>query len=291
MDFNNQGPARRPLSHKLGRVYLWLSIFLAFLIIFLSLESIALKKTANSPTVKNKTVFIASGNPEWAPMMYKESQAIVGIGADLTTKIFADLKLPLENKYIGSWEEVQAQAERGEVDVLVGTYKSATQLEYLGYTSIPYYSAPLTLFTRAGQKFSYRNFNSLVGKKGVVVSGVGYGPELNEYIKTGKLNLTTATSSRAALYLVSENKADYFIYYQGAGEKALASNLPLSRKISVYDEPIASEDFYIAISKNSPYYSQLAEVSKALYAEKQAAYIDSLVNKYQAILKPKDALQ
>ncbi|MCX6797885.1 MAG: transporter substrate-binding domain-containing protein [Candidatus Falkowbacteria bacterium] len=283
MKSNKQSLVRGIKSQKIGRVFILLSIFLALFILLLFAGGLKLSNRLATPKPK---VFIASGNSEWAPISYQSSGKLMGIGVDLVTKIFSDLGLKINVQYMGTWDELQAKAKTGEVDVLVGTYKSPEQLDYLGYTSVPYASSSIALFIKKDKKFSYRDWNSLLRKKGVGVIGASYGEEFNDFIKTNNLSLAQATSSRSAFYSVSEGKADYFIFYRDAGEKALLSNKPLSLKITTVPEFITTEDFYIAISKKSPYYKQLAEISKSLYEQRNSSYINYLANKYEALLKP-----
>ena len=275
---------RQPSSPKLGRFFVLLSVFAAFLIIFLSvgLNRTGQKNPAGS-SAPTKTVFIASGHPEWAPIMYKYGDTIKGVGPDLVKKIFTDLNLPLEIKYMGTWDQVLEKAKTGEVDVLVGAYQTKERLEYLGYSSTPFAEDPVSLFVAKNKKFVYNDWDSLLDKRGVAMIGDSYGQEFDDFIKTKSLNLKRASSSKEAFDLVINGKADYFIYSRYAGQKALASSLPLSSKISVVPQDVTTEDFYLAISQKSPYFKYLAQVSKDLYEQKKSAYVNYLINKYSAM--------
>src|SRR3954452_2715069 len=75
----------------------------------------------NSPD-SPKALIIASGHPEWPPIMYRSGSVIDGAGPALVKKIFDDLGVPVEFPQTGTWDEVQAKARTGQVDILVAAY-------------------------------------------------------------------------------------------------------------------------------------------------------------------------
>ena len=70
-------------------------------------------------TVSGNTAVIASGHPEWPPIMYQTGSTINGAGPALVKKIFEDLGLTVTVPYTGTWDEVQAKAKT-EVVVVTG---------------------------------------------------------------------------------------------------------------------------------------------------------------------------
>lgn len=274
-----QFKSQLPLSKQLGRAFLLLSVILALFILLLAANFIKPSSKGRQEGKANKTVFVASGHPELAPIVFRSgSEGLAGVGVDITKKIFADLKSPLEFKYMGNWEEVLAKAKTGEVDVIVGIDQSKDAMEYLSFTSIPYAEVPVSLFVAKNKKSNYRGWDSLAGKKGVALIGNSFGPEFDDLIKSNKIDIQRASTSREALKLVADGQADYFINSLYAGQKTLAGDTSLAEKIKIIPENLTTQKIYIAISNQSPYADKLAEVSKALYEQKTE--VNYLMNKY-----------
>src|SRR5688500_12225158 len=86
----------------------------------------------SSPNSPARAV-IASGHPEWPPIMFRNDAVIDGAGPALVRKIFDDLGFDASVPYTGTWDEVQAKAKTGEVDVLVAAYKTSERESYMVY--------------------------------------------------------------------------------------------------------------------------------------------------------------
>jgi len=268
-----------PLSKQFGRAFLLLSVILAIFILLLASNFISPGSKSGQEGKQTKTVFIASGHPELAPIVFRSgSEGLSGVGVDLTKKIFDDLKSPLEFKYMGDWGEVQAKAKTGEVDIIVGVDKNSERMEYLTFSSIPYAESPISLFVPKNKKFTYKGLDSLVGKKGVALVGDSYNQEIDDFIKAKGIDLQRASSSRDAFKMLVDGEADYFIHYLYAGQKTLAGDTTLAEKIKIVPENLGVQNFYIAVSKESPYLSKLGDISKGVYAEK--TLVNYLLNKY-----------
>src|SRR5688572_26806159 len=82
-----------------------------------------------SPTAQN--TIIASGHPEWPPIMFQSGSAIDGAGPALVRMIFEDLGYSVSFPHTGTWDQVQAKARSGEVDILVAAYKTTEREGYM----------------------------------------------------------------------------------------------------------------------------------------------------------------
>ncbi|MCJ8271815.1 MAG: transporter substrate-binding domain-containing protein, partial [Psychrosphaera sp.] len=96
-----------------------------------------------STPVYPSDVLIASGHVEYPPFMYRQGDKIIGVGPDLTTMIFNELGITVDSKYVGSWNRVQRKAEAGEIDLIVGIYKTDVREKYLSYPDEPYVEEPV----------------------------------------------------------------------------------------------------------------------------------------------------
>lgn len=222
--------------------------------------------------------FVASGHPEWAPFMWREGETIVGAGPQLAQKIFNDLGLKLDVKYAGSWEEAQAKAKAGEVDMLVAAYKTAERENYYDFSE-GYAVDPIALFIKKGKKFKYSKWDDLKNKKGVAMAGDSYGQEFDNYIAEN-LKVERVATATDAFQLIETGKADYFIYAHYAGERAIKA-VELAGKYQSVKPYVASENFYFAISKKSPLIKYLPQINELVKAYRDDRTVEGLINQNQ----------
>ena len=261
-------------KHKAERIHLEILTALAAVVIFTIIGAVALFVTGT-----DKQVYIASGHPEWPPIMYRDGSLISGAGAELITKISSDLGFKIETRYTGNWDEVHARAKKGEVDILVAAYKTAERETYLDY-SVVYTVDPMVIYIKKGTAFNYSNWSDLVGKKGVLTVGDSYGQQFDDYIKA-KLTTVRVNTVGEAYDMVINSQADYFIYAVYSGERFLSEN-GLTDKVEPLPKAVASEDFFMTVSKKSSLTRYLPAINNRLEKYKRDGTIDNLIEKYRA---------
>jgi len=129
-------------------------------------------------------VFIASGHPDWPPIMYQSEEnenEIIGAGPELALLILNELGLNMESRFVGPWDVVQEKAESGEIDLIVAAYKTPEREEYMDY-SIPYTVDPVSIFVKRGESFPFDSWDELIDRIGVVTRGDSYGQEFDDFI-------------------------------------------------------------------------------------------------------------
>jgi polar amino acid transport system substrate-binding protein len=250
-------------------------------LVLLVLSAVALTacgttSTPTSPAVK--LGIVASGHPEWPPIMFRSGNTIDGAGPALVKKIFADLGVPIEVPFTGTWDEVQAKARNGEVDVLVAAYKTTERLGYMVYSD-PYTTDPVAIFVARGKAFPFDSWNVLIPKKGIAMVGDSYGQEFDDFAAKN-LALTRVTTSGEAFDLVSSGKADYLLYSLYAGDDYLKKTGGASQFESL-PKFVDEENFYITISKKSPYVTYLNLLNQQLAKYKADGTIAALINQYK----------
>ncbi len=223
-------------------------------------------------------VYVASGHPQWSPIMWQQDDKIVGVGPDLVSKIFSDLKINISIPAVGRWDEVQAKARDGEVDVLVAAYKTDEREIYMDY-SLAYTTDPIAVFAKRGVGFKFDKWENLIGKRGIAMIGDSYGQKFDDFIKA-KLNVARVASAEDAFNLLISGKVDYFVHSLYAGEKLLAGK-NMNAKIQIMPKPVAEENFYITISKKSPLVKYLPEINKLIGRYQADGTIANLLAKYR----------
>jgi polar amino acid transport system substrate-binding protein len=214
--------------------------------------------TTVSSTEKNPV--LASGHPDWAPIMYKDGNNISGIGPNLTRAIFKEMGLNVKIVYAGSWDVVLEKAKHGELDVIVGLYKTEEREEYLCFSE-PYATDPVVLFLNENNLFDYNKKEDLVGKKGVATVGDSYGQEIDDFIVAENLNISRVSNPEEAFKRLQDGKVDYFIYSAYAGDRVIAEKKLLGFEKS---KIVSSQPFYIGVSKKSKYADRIPEINAAL---------------------------
>jgi polar amino acid transport system substrate-binding protein len=233
---------------------------------------------SSTPTAPGAhTGIVASGHPEWPPIMFRSGAVIDGAGPALVKKIFADLGVAIEFPQTGTWDEVQAKARTGEVDLLVAAYKTTERESYMLYSD-PYTTDPVAIFVARGKAFPFDNWDVLVDKKGVAMVGDSYGQQFDDFA-AARLRLTRVTTSTQAFDMVASGQADYLLYSLYAGndyvKKAAAGSQFESLPRFVDEEP-----FYITISKKSPYVTYLPLLNQEIAKYKADGTVAALITQY-----------
>jgi polar amino acid transport system substrate-binding protein len=79
------------------------------------------------------TKIVATGHPQYPAIAYKDGDNIAGAAPMLVEAIAKTLKVPLESKYMGTWEAAQAAARDGKADMIFGIYYNDERATYLDY--------------------------------------------------------------------------------------------------------------------------------------------------------------
>ena len=210
--------------------------------------------------------------------MFQSGSAIDGAGAALVKKIFTDLGVAVDVKYTGTWDEVQAKARSGDVDVLVAAYRTTEREGYMVY-SVPYTTDPVAIFVAKGKAFPFDNWDVLVGKKGIAMVGDSYGQAFDDFA-AARLALTRATTSAQAFDMVSKGQGDYLLYSLYSGDDYLKKNGSAAQFESL-PKFVNEENFYVTISKKSPYVTYLPLLNQQLAKYKADGTIAALIAQYK----------
>jgi polar amino acid transport system substrate-binding protein len=197
------------------------------------------------------TKITATGHPAYPVIAYKDGDNIIGVAPTLVETIAKQLNnLPLESKYMGTWEEAQAAARDGKADMIFGIYYNDERATYLDYVQPAFTFDDVAVFVAKGKEFPFTDKNDLVGKKGVTNQGESYGNEFDAFMKE-KLDVARADGIDAAFKDLLDGKADYLIagYYPGLAEAAKEG---LKDKVVALNQALLSQEMFVAFSKKSP---------------------------------------
>ncbi len=221
-------------------------------------------------------VFVTSGHPEWWPFMYQGT----GVGYDVLSKVASMSNFSVKYENVGDWESVLEAGKNGTVDIFLA-YKTNEREEYCEF-SRPVAADPVAIFVKAGNNFSYSEWEDLIGKKGVVMTSDSYGQQLDDYI-VANLTVVEVNTSAEAFELLANGQADYFFYSYYAGIKEISDKYKgLYESLPVY---ASTEYFYFAISKKSSLVAYLPQINEAIEKCKNDGTIDKMLEGYLQQLK------
>src|SRR5688500_798238 len=203
-------------------------------------------KASNPVAPDTRNTLKASGHPEWTPIMFQSGSSIDGVGPALVQKILDDAGVNVSFPHTGTWDQVQAKARTGEVDMLVAAYKTTERETYMVYSDA-YVTDPIAVYVGRGKAFPFNSFDQLIGKNGIAMVGDSYGQAFDDFA-AARLNLRRVTTSSEAFALVGSGQADYFVYALFAGNDHLKKTGTTSQFESLA-KFVAEENFYITISK------------------------------------------
>lgn len=196
------------------------------------------------------TKITATGHPDYPTIAFKDGDNIAGAAADLVGAMAKKLKVPLESKYMGSWEEAQAATRDGNADLIFGIYYNDARAGYLDYVRPAFMYDDVAIFVAKGKEFSFKGRNDLIGKKGITNEGESYGNEFDAFMED-KLEVARTNGMSEAFQELLAGKADYLIagYHPGLAEAARSG---LKGDVVPLDQALLTAEMFVAFSKKSP---------------------------------------
>ena len=226
---------------------------------------VALALTGNATFAADECAKItATGHPQYPVIAYKDGDNIVGAAPSLVEAIGKAINVPVESKYMGTWEEAQAAARDGKADMIFGIYYNDERATYLDYVQPAFTYDDVAVFVVKGKEFPFTDKNELIGKKGVTNQGESYGTEFDAFMKD-KLDVARTDGIDDAFKDLLDGKADYVIagYYPGLAE---ADKDGIEDKVEALNPALLTAEMFVAFSKKSPCRSLAPEFGQGITA-------------------------
>jgi polar amino acid transport system substrate-binding protein len=227
---------------------------------------------AQSATCEKLTV---TGHPEYPPIAYRQGDRIVGAAAALVEQIAADLGIPAESRYTGSWADAQAAARDGKADIIFGIYFNDQRATYLDYVQPPFMIDPVVAMAPKGEAFAFSGRDDLVGKKGVTNEGESYGVEFDDFMAKN-LEVARSKGVEQAFSDLLGGKADYVIVglYPGLAEAARAG---VKERLEPLEPALLSADMFVAFSKKSPCLGQMEAFGRKIEKRRRDGSFETMM--------------
>ncbi|MBK8161093.1 MAG: transporter substrate-binding domain-containing protein [Rhodospirillaceae bacterium] len=196
-------------------------------------------------------LLVASGNPEYPPYLWRNPEnerQLIGANAALMAMLSAEIGIPIEVRYIGSWARVQEEMKNGHIDLISGAFLTTERLAYMDYIHPTIATTRSVVITMPDSAVKYRQRSDLVGHRGVTVINNSFGEEFDQYARKN-LSIDEVSKLENALRMVENRRADYLIY-EDAPARAIAAQLGIDGLMEAPDS-ISNEDLYLTLSHRS----------------------------------------
>jgi polar amino acid transport system substrate-binding protein len=216
------------------------------------------------------TSFVLTGHPSYPPVAWKSGNTLTGGGIDVVARLARASGVKMSVLAQPTWEDAQLAVRDGRADAIVGIYKTKQREVYFDYLTPALAPDPSAVVIRAGEPFDYQNWDSLIGKRGVVGAGESYGSKFDAFL-AAKLTTYSVPTLADVFAQVLASKADYGL----SGYYTAVTSAP--KGIAFASKDFVTEDLYLAFGKQSRCGTALASAFSAGIAQmKSAGTIDRI---------------
>jgi polar amino acid transport system substrate-binding protein len=220
---------------------------------------VALTPAFGSTAVATCAKLVLTGHPSYPPVSWATGAALEGAGIDVVRKIAQKAGVAVQIVNEGSWNAAQQAVIGGKADAIVGLYRTQARLASFAYVEPAIAPDPSSVVIRAGEPFTYKDWNSLIGKSGVTNKGESFGHDFDTFAAS-KLSLRHVAGFPVVYQALLDNQADYAL----AGYYPAQTEMPKGLAIAVPN--FATEGLYLAFGKHTPCASLAPAFSKSIAA-------------------------
>lgn len=187
---------------------------------------------------------ILTAHTAYPPVAWAHNGTLEGAGITVVRRLAAGSGVQLAVTNEGSWSAAQSAVKSGKADVIVGLYFTGPRRQFFNYVQPAIAQDPSAVVVRSDETFVYRDWNSLIGKRGAVSEGEQYGPSFDTFMDS-KLTTQRVKGFEGVYSALLQRKADYGL----VGYYAALLNAP--RSIKIVEPHFVTEGLYIAFGKSS----------------------------------------
>ncbi|MFO1252115.1 MAG: transporter substrate-binding domain-containing protein [Inhella sp.] len=212
----------------------------------------------------NCTQLVFSANPNYPPFHWSERGQLVGASIELTERIFKELGVRAEPRYLGPWNRVLRAAEEGQLDLVVALKITPEREAFLAFTPARFSSNPMAVFVRSEHRFAYRGWDDLIGRTGLVARGDRFGEGFDEFLRS-HLKVLTSHSMEDGFANLLRRHGDYLVtgYFPG---RAYLAGKGLEGQLEALSPMVNQGSVHHGFVRRSPCAALLDAVSERLRA-------------------------
>ncbi|SMG23783.1 substrate-binding periplasmic protein [Dethiosulfovibrio salsuginis] len=215
----------------------------------------------------------------WSPLMVKgDNGRIVGVAVDVMNELGNRLHRPVELSEELPWKRLMDYAEKGEIDVVAGIYKTEER-EKVFLFSQPFMVNTAKLFVLKDNIFTVNDLQDLKGKSGGKPSGGSFGEKFDSFA-AANLKMNEAVN-KETLYKMLQGKRFDFVVMDGDDGMAYLAKNGLQDDIKMLDFDVNTVKVYLAISKKSPVADMVGDIDKALLDMESDGTLQRIADSYR----------
>ncbi len=220
------------------------------------------------------------GSDQWIPFAYAEAAAPdhpLGIAYDVVRLISRELDIPIDIEMGLPWRRIEMELDTGSADLLAGNYWNDERAQRWAITS-PIANDEVRVYTLANKTFIYREIADLVGRAGVMPSGISYGQEFDNF--KNNLEIFEVKMHTQAVSMLALGRKDYMLLPLYSGERKI-NQMGYKSQIVALPEPLTINSVHLALSRQSSCIELLEQINKTIEKIKSNGSIDEIINRHR----------
>lgn len=195
---------------------------------------------------------VATGSPDAPPYLWRDPQhptRLIGVSADLLTRVAAELGIQVELLYGGKRSQALEEVNSGRMDLLIDAPLTVAGLDTLDYVHPALVQNDYLVWTRKGSSLNFRSLADLHGYPGAM-SAKSRPTHAFELLANERLQLTRPDNLTQTLQQLLLGKVDYVIagrYSAGV----VARTLGMGNDLQASEQPVDRPGLYVALSHDS----------------------------------------
>ena len=205
----------------------------------------------NVATAQSCTQLKVTAHPDYPPFAWTSGAGIDGALMRVVERFSRAARIPMTVEPAKNWEEAQRRAASGEVDLIVGLYRTPQREADLMYIDRPVASDPIGVFIRQSDADDIDDLSDLRTLKGAAAAGESFGVDFDLRVAKQLTMFRTENLETAIKFLVAK-QADYVLAGLYPGLAHLRQIGPGHGVALTQAALIPSQPLYVAFSRKSP---------------------------------------
>ncbi|MDY0249941.1 MAG: transporter substrate-binding domain-containing protein [Pseudomonas sp.] len=173
-----------------------------------------------------------------------------GLSVDFLQALAKQTQLTIKNIATKNTEKALREVRSGRVDLIIGVHNQPEQDARLDYLYPAYAQQNYSIWLRAGEQVSLKQWPQLSGLRGVRALDSKKLPDFDTQVQLLAWPMRSVQDNKTATQEVLQGQADYLIAEQNRQQLYLQEG-NLSDFFEVIEPPVATHQLFVALSKDS----------------------------------------
>lgn len=246
---------------------------------------IVLCTTSKAGFAKSCNALSVNGANDWYPYFSHKNPTHLGIMGDIVTQAADRAGIEINIRPAIPWKRILFNLRNGDLNIIAGALKTQQRAKQFDFSTAVHF-AELRVFVRRNSHLNFNQLSDLIGKAGGKVRGMSLGQEADNY-SFNNLILDDVPSPKSLFKMIASERLEYGIFYWATGRQELKRN-NLSSTLDILPVAVATENLYMAFSKNSRCQPQITLLNNEIQKMKDDGSIELIIQYYQAEIASQD---